>query len=408
MLQTDLLARALAPRFLKDRMAFIAGPRQIGKTTLLQDYLGRLGHPEFYYNWDTATVRRDFQQDPDFFSKNVGWDKVDKPVPVVFDEIHKYPEWKNHLKGLYDSWKGRVRFIVTGSARLDFMRKSGDSLVGRYFLFRKLPLHPRDVVKKPPDLSWIAGRAWEPSAEPDGAWKDASRQLMDLNGFPEPFYSGSTEFLTRWQTEHLTLLVTEDLADLSRIEKILKVEELAVRLRNRIGAPLSTNALSEDLQTGFPTIKRWLEGLELVYLTFRIPPYTRNLERAIRKEPKLYFWDWSLPLEAPARFENRIAAALMRAVHVWNEEGLGQFELHYVRTRDGVEVDFLVTDKKKPVWLVEAKSSDETVAPNLLKVKSWLKIGHATLVVQTPGLLRAHRDEGVWVMGLDRFLQMTP
>jgi len=255
---------------------------------------------------------------------------------------------------------------------------------------------------------WNAGQPWQPEDVPSASWAEATRQLMALNGFPEPFFSGSGAFLTRWQTEHLTLLVTEDLADLSKIGQILRVEELALRLTNRIGSPLSTNALSEDLQAGFPTIKRWLEALELVYLTFRIPPYTKRLERALRKEPKLYFWDWSLPQSEAARFENMVAVFLMRAVHAWNELGIGQFALHYVRTRDGIEVDFLITNKQEPVWLVEAKSSDDAVSPHLLRVKEWLKVREACQVTATLGQMKAHRETGVWVLGIDRFLQRTP
>ena len=406
-LHPNLLSWALDPEFLKDRMSFIAGPRQIGKTTLLQNYLRSAGHPQHYFNWDRAQTRQDFLQNPDFFVPK-DFPPSPGPLPIVFDELHKYPDWKHHLKGLYDSWKGRIRFIVTGSARLEFMRKSGESLLGRYFLFRKLPLHPREVVAAAPRLpDWLPGQPWEVS-ESAPEWKEALEALFRLNGFPEPFVAHSQEFLTRWKLDHRTLLVTEDLADLTKIEKILKVEALAELLRKRVGSPLSTNSLREDLNAPFASVKRWLDALDLVYLTFRIPPYAKKLARALKKEPKLYFWDWSHVAVPSFRFENMLAVQLMRAIHCWNERGLGQFSLYYLRTRDGGEVDFLIANQERPLLLVEAKLNETEISPWLLKYKAWLKAPEAWQVVLKPGVLSSHREKGVWLMGADRFLQLTP
>lgn len=408
-LTPNLLSWALDPTFLGDRMSFIAGPRQIGKTTLLQAYLKSLGREQAYFNWDIASVRRAYQHNPDFFVDNTASAKKKHPLPIVFDELHKYPRWKSHLKGLYDAWKGKIRFIVTGSARLDFMRKSGDSLVGRYFLFKRFPLHPRECAGKSEALpTWTPKLPLLLDDTPTQSWQDATRTLLDLNGFPEPFLSGSKRLLTRWQTEHLSLLITEDLSDLTKIDHVLRVEALAELLRHRVGSPLSINNLAKDLQAAFPSVKRWIDALELVYLSFRVPPYTARLARAIRKESKLYFWDWSLAETAAARFENAVAVYLMRAISSWNERGLGRFDLFYVRTRDGVEVDFLVTDHNKPLWLVEAKLSDTAIAAPLLKVKQWLDVRQACQVVETPNICRPHRDSSVMVISLDRFLHALP
>ncbi len=390
-------------------MSFIAGPRQIGKTTLLKEYLKFEGHEDLYFNWDVLAIRRAYRQNADFFiPPMLSWPQKEL-LPVVFDELHKYPKWKSHLKGLFDTWKGRVRFIVTGSARLDFMRKSGDSLVGRYFLFRKLPLHPREMIRiLAPSSLWLPGQPFDSFARPSSAFREAAQQLFELNGFPEPLFTGSKAFLQRWQTEHLTLLVTEDLADLTKIEKILRVEELAELLPNRVGSPLNIQSVARDLEANFPSIKRWLEALELVYLIFRIPPYSRKLARAIRKEQKLYFWDWSLVNELGARFENMLAVYLARAVSSWNERGLGKYELHYVRTRDGIEVDFLITQAGKPMMLIEAKLSDDQVPSSLLQMKDKLAVPQALVVTQKPDIFRMHREPGVWSVSIERFLSWLP
>lgn len=406
------LSWALDPVLLGQRMSFIAGPRQIGKTTLLEKHLQEVGGSDFYFNWDTPAVRQAYHQNPDFFLKT-GFPTTTSPsLPlIVFDEMHKYPKWKSILKGFFDAWRGKIRFVITGSARLDFMRKSGDSLVGRYFLFRKLPLHPRECFPQTGQTpAWRSRFPFMPDSpsESKPEWKEATNQLMALNGFPEPFLNGSQELLNRWRTEHLSLLVTEDLADLTKIEQILKVEELASLLRTKIGSPLSINNLSKELQVGFPTVKRWLAALELVYLTFRIPPYTRKLTRAIRKEHKLYFWDWSLVQKPAARFENVVAVYLMRAVHSWNERGLGQYKLFFVRTRDKIETDFLVVDEEKPVLLIEAKLSETDIDPSLLHFKHRLHVPEAFQIVSQSGIIKPHPEKGVWTLSLDRFLQLTP
>lgn len=390
-------------------MCFLAGPRQIGKTTLVRNYLGSVGQTGSYYNWDTAAVRNAYRKNPDFFIADRSLSsKLSSPIPVVFDEFHKYPKWKSHLKGLYDQWKGRIRFIVTGSARLDFMRKSGDSLLGRYFLYRKLPIHPRECVSGAPVLpGWKPGKTWETDSS-SSEWLESVEYLFQFNGFPEPFLSGSKEFLNRWQSEHLTLLVTEDLADLTKIEQVLRVEELAELLKTKVGSPLSTNNLAQNIGASFPTVKRWLSALDLVYLTFRIKPYSRKIARALRKEPKLYFWDWSLVEDPAIRFENMVAVFLMRAISSWNERGLGKFDLRFVRTRDKMEVDFLVTDSDKPLLLIETKFSEEEVVPSLLSMKRLLQTQEAWQIVNKFSILKSHREKGVWVMGIDRFLQLTP
>ncbi len=406
-LRPNLLRWALDADFLGDRMSLIAGPRQIGKTTMVQAHLASVGHSSRYFNWDAPAVRSAWRRDPAFFADGLVPGRA--PVPVVFDELHKMPRWKNMLKGLHDEWRGRVRFVVTGSARLDFLRRSGDSLVGRYFLFRKLPLHPRECAASVADVpGWLPTRPLEPSDSVPQDFASACAALIETTGFPEPFLSGSSQFRTRWQSEHLSLLLTEDLRDLTRIEQVLRLEDLVELLRSRVGSTVSTENLASNLSASFGTVRRWLDALSLVYLTFDVPPFATRVARAIRKQPKIYFWDWSIPDDPGARFENFIAVQLQRAIASWNERGLGRFALAFVRTRDGVECDFVVTDARRPVLLVEAKRNDGEFAPSMFSVRRWLGGIPAVQVVERSGVLRPHAERDVWVMSADRFLLATP
>ena len=133
-------------------MIFIAGPRQSGKTTLLRHFLAEKKCNDLFFNWDTPKVRNEFRKDPTFFESTARLKrKNEKDIWVGFDEIHKRTKWKDILKGYYDQFSHEFRFVITGSARLDLFRRSGDSLIGRYFLFNLLPF----------SFSELAGRKYE-------------------------------------------------------------------------------------------------------------------------------------------------------------------------------------------------------------------------------------------------------
>lgn len=387
-------------------MAFIAGPRQIGKTTAVQRFLADQGQPRLYYNWDAPTVKRRFAANRVFFIEDL---PAERPHPwVAFDEIHKYPQWKNLLKGYYDEWQRRARFIVTGSARLDLFRRSGDSIVGRYFLFRMLPLGVREVV--PPvagAAEWIPGEPIPAIPVAGAQVRDAVDALLNLTGFPEPFAVGTQRFCTRWRDHHISLIVHEDLRDLTRIMHLRKLETLLYLLPERVGAPLSVHGLCQPLEAAHGSVRLWLDALRLVDLVFSVPPWTVRLARAVRKEAKYYFWDWGMVTAPGPRFENFLAVQLQRAVASWNERGEGPFTLHYLRTKDGLEVDFVIADRHRPRLLVEAKAADATLAKSLAAAQAKTSAPLAVQAVQQAGYC-VQKGPGLYVMGADRLLALLP
>jgi uncharacterized protein len=403
---------ALNPLFLGRRMSFIAGPRQVGKTTLVQGYLQHIKQEHLYYNWDTVTTKRKFSENQLFFLENIP-EAVPAPnhsaMPsfwVALDEFHKHPDWKMVLKGYYDEFGHFIRFVICGSARLDYFRRSGESLLGRYFLFKMYPMGPKDVLNAEdfdPHSAWIPGKKI-PSAEPDAAFKEAVGQLMSLTGFPEPFFAGSMEFYRRWQDAHISLLTSEEVRDLSKISDIARVQLLSSLLPERVGSPLSVNSLTTSLRCAHATVKNWLEALAQIYLIFFIPPYASSLARSIKKEQKIYFWDWGIHQDGGKRFENFLAVQLMKAVSAWNECGLGKFSLQYVRTKDGRETDFLITNQGKPILLVEAKTSDKHLDKNLVYFKEKTGATLAFQVVMRADGLFSQKAPSVFVIDVNRFL----
>ncbi len=333
---------------LQRKMVFISGPRQVGKTTLAKRILGQ---SQGYLNWDVAEHRERI---------------LKRELPAtplwVLDEIHKYRSWRNWLKGLYDGKDARQQILVAGSAKLDYYRFGGDSLQGRYHHLR---LHPLSV------------------AELD-VQRDADfQQLLRLGGYPEPFFSGSEKFAKRWSREHRSLIIREELADLERVNDLGNLELLAIRLPELVGSPLSLNALREDLQVSHKTVAKWVQLLERLYALFRLPPFGAPKLRAVKKEQKHYHLDWSLVPDDALRFENLVAAHLLKWVH-WQQDTEGRdLELRYFRDVDRREVDFVVVERRQPIQLIECKWSDAPVSGGLRYLKERFPAAEALQISAT-------------------------
>lgn len=328
----------------REKLLLLSGPRQVGKTTLAKHWLQ--SQKGLYLNWDVPVDRQKILS-PRFP------DELDTSA-LVLDEIHKHPRWRSLLKGLWDGYGSKMRVLVTGSARLDYYQRGGDSLFGR---FEALRLHPFSIAeisgptRSAPPKDWI-------SVEGEGS-RDRWEQLEAMSGFPEPFTKQDPAFYKRWSSRRRNLLLTQDLKDLSGIQLVALVEQLYLLLPERVGSPLSINSLREELAVAHPTVSAWIEALERLFLVFRIPPWSHRIARALRKERKLYLWDWRAVEQPAARFENMVASHLLKAIHFWNDLGAGEFALSYVRNKERHEIDFVISDARRPLALIECKLGQE-------------------------------------------------
>ena len=352
-------------------MVLMAGPRQAGKTTLAQAIAGGFTN-RVYFNWDVVTDRKKLASEPYFFE---ALERRDASVPiVVFDEIHKNPLWKNYLKGVYDRFHGEFRFLVTGSGRLDTYRKGGDSLAGRYALFRLWPLTLAELAGRRSMFDTFWANPGAIVSDKDGVAEDAWKRLTQFSGFPEPYVQAKPTAYRRWSATYHRQLIREDVRDLTGIKSIANVETLFSLLPERVGSLLSATSLAEDLKVSYNTVRSWLDVLERFYLTFSVSPWTRRIVRATQKARKTYLLDYAIIENEATRFENMVALELFRAVTTWNDMGYGRFALHFVRNKEKEEVDFLVTEKRRPMLLVEAKKSETDVAPALRKFQAQLGV----------------------------------
>ncbi|HMO17273.1 MAG TPA: ATP-binding protein [Oligoflexia bacterium] len=329
--------------FLEKRMVFIGGPRQVGKTTLALSFIRPSSRTNSsYLNWDDIHSRSLIRKG----------ELPDSKI-ILLDEIHKYRGWRNLVKGFFDKRKDSQKFIITGSARLDYYRRGGDSLLGRY---RYIRLHPFSV------------------SELGIHTKNDLESLLAFGGFPEPFMESTEKFLKLWHRERLYRIVNDDIRDLENIKNLNSLEILAEILPERVASPLSVSSLAEDLSVNYRTIEKWIQVLEQVYFCYRISPFGSPKIRAVKKEKKLYLWDWSQNLDQGSRFENMVASHLLKYCHFLEDTEGDVMELRYLRDTDRREIDFVVLKNKKPIFAVECKTGEKDVSKHISYFKDRTEI----------------------------------
>ena len=405
MIERSLSSIAFSKEFGR-QMRFIAGPRQTGKTTLAKAFLKSSGCERLYYNWDERSIRDAYIKDNHFFSSDIFNTEIKGEKRVLcMDEIHKYRGWKNILKDFFDSYGNENIFIVTGSAKLDLFKKSGDSLAGRYFQFRLNPLHLRESIglSKPIEPPNAALDMVHRSLDSYDYHEKAFESLFTFSGYPEPFLSQSARFFNKWRHDYVDRIIREDFRDISQIHDIEKIAVMMQLLPERIGSPLSINNLTGDLACSFQTVSHYLQLMELGYLVFRIRPYSKKISRGITKETKAYFYDWTRPSTDGSRFENFVAMQWKILTDLWTDWGIGDFELRYIRTRDAKETDFLILRDNKPYLLSEAKLQAGPIEQHHLKHRDLIMPEAPFVQIVAQKGVAEKKERNAWQISASRF-----
>ena len=370
-------------------MIFLVGPRQVGKTTLAH-IISRSFTNSLYFNWDIPQDRANLIENPTFFE---GMRRKDTSKPlIIFDEIHKYKDWKNYLKGVYDQFRGQYHFLISGSGRLDIYQRGGDSLAGRYFIFHLWPFTVAELGNRARTMDDFMKNPLEMGMEGSRQLSEQWERISNMSGFPEPYLANRATTYRRWSPTYSKQLIREDIRDLTAIKSIGDLETLYHLLPSKVGSPLSVPSLASDLKVSYNTVQSWLSVLERFFLIFSITPWTTKISRSIQKERKIYLWDVPRIEDPGARLENMVALELWRAVTNWNDLGYGEFSLHFLKNKEKQEIDFLIANGRKPLLLIEAKLSEQQPSPALRKFQSALNVPAVQLIGEDEGFRKLSND----------------
>lgn len=320
---------------LAKKMVFLVGPRQVGKTWLAKNIAQSFSRP-VYLNYDSREDREMINQEAWLQSTDL----------LIFDDLHNMPDWKRYIKGVFDTAAQHTRILVTGSARLDTFRQSGESLAGRFFVHHLLPFSLAELQHTPHE--------------------HALERLIDRGGFPEPFLTEQDADANRWRLQYVDGLIREDILTFDRITDLRAIQLVLEMLRDRVGSPISYAAIARDVGISPNTVRKYIQIFESLYIVFRITPFSRNIARSLLKDSKLYFFNTGMVHGNDGlRYENMVALSLYSSV-CERKDYLGQqVELQYLRTKEGKEVDFCIVRDNTPELLIEAKESGATIDPSL-------------------------------------------
>lgn len=372
----DTINRSITPfinEFLEDKIVLLSGPRQVGKTFLSQGLYQKNQYT--YLNYDSEELRKEIMEK--------SWPKDNELL--VLDEIHKMKKWKRWLKGVYDVEGVRPRLLVTGSSRMDTFKKMGDSLAGRHFMLRLLPLSIKEVLH------------FEKNEN------DALEKLLEFGGFPEPYLKESGRFLRLWQKSHLNMILRQDLIDLEKVREIKIIEILVQLLQERVGGEINYSSLARDLQVSDHTVKKWISILESLFVIFTVPPYSKKIQKAITKRPKVYFYDISRIKDKGAKLENFVALSLLKRNYFLEDTEGHELELKYLRDKEKREVDFCIVEEGEITHLIEVKESDSNLSLPLKYYKN--KLPQASAFQLVHNLKRRQELENIKIESVASFFK---
>lgn len=344
-------------------ISLIVGPRQVGKTTLmnlLKDHVERNGGKTLFLSLDFETDKAHFVSQ-DALMRRIELEFGDKKGYVFIDEIQRRESAGLFLKGLYDMNLGH-KFVVSGSGSVELKEKIHESLFGRKRIFELMPVSFEEFVDFRTDYRY-EGRLDDFFAVESKKVTALLEEYLNFGGYPrviiEKIFSEKIKILDEIYRSY----VEKDIVYLLKVEKIDAFNSLMKILASQIGNLINYSEIANTLGIALPTVKNYLWYAEKTFMIKTMSPYFKNIRKEISKSPVVYFYDlglrnYSLGIAGSASrtgdvgflFQNLVYNAIREKI-----EPLGS--LHFWRTKEKTEVDFII-DFRKEIIPLEVKYSD--------------------------------------------------
>lgn len=359
------MTKPLYPRFVKERIremlkhrrvVLLRGPRQSGKTTLVQQFANE-SIP--FFTLDSEATLDSVRFDPETFVH-----RIDR---AVIDEIQRAPELILAIKRSVDTDPRPGRFLLTGSANIMTLPQVADSLAGRMSTIPLLPLAQGELLELHPSfLDEIFSGATPKSTIPL-----VGQTMVDAvltGGYPEVLTLPSWQDRQDWHNDYVESLIQRDIRDIARLDRIELAPRLLEMLAQYSGHTVNYSDLATKIGLSHVTTRKYVSVLESLFLVRTLRPWYSNTLKRLTKSPKLHFLDSGLLAAAKGvspdhirRNRSQFGSLLecfvfseLLKLDSWNR---GRFVFSYFRDRDGNEVDFVIEDRRGRVVGVEVKAS---------------------------------------------------
>lgn len=307
----------------------VTGPRQAGKSTMLQKTFPQYG----YVTLDDPLMRALANDDPELFLST-------HTVPVIIDEIQYAPGLFSYLKMQIDQNRHTYgQYILTGSQTFQLMKGVSESLAGRVAIFHLYPLTWEEIS----DIPSFKTAAFDP--------QKTGEQIVQ--GFYPEFFITPHIDKYLWFSSYLSTYAERDVRNITAITDLGRFQTFLGLLATRAGKLLNMSEIGKECGISQPTVRDWLSILESTYMIYLLKPYHNNLSKRLVKSPKLYFVDTGLlcfllgidseerffkAAERGAVFENMVVMEFKKRLAFQK----GYSQCYFYRTASGLEVDLLV------------------------------------------------------------------
>lgn len=337
----------------------LAGARQVGKTTLIQQIANRENYA--YRTLDDLVSLGAASTDPIGFLER-------SPKPVILDEVQRCPELFLPIKADIDANRTPGRYILTGSANPLLIPKVGEALTGRMLLYSLLPLSQGEILgNNETFLRSIFEREFVQFETRSFPKTDFPERLL-RGGFPTMQELSSVGDQREWCNSYLQLSLQKDVRDLAHIEGLKQFPNLLHLLATRVASLLNVQELSRTIGLPSSTLRRYLHLLETLFLIVFQPAWSNHLGKRLVKSPKVYFIDTALQLHLLGFDEQRLRQSptlygsalenfcFLELLKQASWDSLSHRLFHF-RTQNGAEVDIVVENAAGNVVGIEIKSS---------------------------------------------------